>query len=550
MRLSKQEIKQMFKVFRAVDVDGSGTIALPELLVHIDLERTNFTKRIFSIFDEDKSGEIDFREFVLSLWNYCTLTKSTLDMFAFDLYDKDGSGELDAKEVQKMLQEIYGTNNVKNDFLAKSVEKDIKEVEKAGEPFDIDQFRNFAKSHQALLFPAFQMQSRLQRKVLGYRFWEKNANRRIKFCNGKYVSIANFILMNMSKEKDLDHQVSRFDTRAVKSSKGLGDMNLKSAQEAAGGKNVTKLMEFAGSKAARRQSIARNERKRESMAAPQPIGHVPEQDELPLDTTPSGSSTSKKKRGAHGKYPHPQPKLGLWGSIAQTLGLGSAQRRRTALAQQHLVKEMKTPYQPMQPNDADGTSELGATSGGNANGTVQAGPLFASASGSTAAVGGAENKPPIAAATENGTKSKGKNTGKENLKLAKNAVSATLTMKALKEVNRADPIAAWQNQQENAASALSNHRRRSTLAAGAGTHGEVGGGGVSMVENFSNEQDEVGQTTNQRGRRRASELAAVGVKDSRAAAGYTTVGMADTAATVKAVNKFKSINKRKTFPDR
>jgi hypothetical protein len=67
------------------------------------------------------------------------------------------------------------------------VEKDLRDI--GDSPLNIDQFRMFAKSHQALLFPAFQMQSALQRKVLGYKFWEKNANRRIKFSNGKYVSI-------------------------------------------------------------------------------------------------------------------------------------------------------------------------------------------------------------------------------------------------------------------------------------------------------------------------------------------------------------------------
>ena len=78
MQLSKREIKKLYYIFKKVDVDGSGSIGLAELLTHIDLERTRFTERIFSIFDEDGSGEIDFREFVLSLWNYCTLTAVTL----------------------------------------------------------------------------------------------------------------------------------------------------------------------------------------------------------------------------------------------------------------------------------------------------------------------------------------------------------------------------------------------------------------------------------------------------------------------------------------
>ena len=70
LQLKRSEVEKLYRIFRKVDADGSGTIELIELLVHIDLERTKFTERIFSIFDEDGSGQIDFREFVVALWNY------------------------------------------------------------------------------------------------------------------------------------------------------------------------------------------------------------------------------------------------------------------------------------------------------------------------------------------------------------------------------------------------------------------------------------------------------------------------------------------------
>ncbi len=78
LQLTSHDVGRLYKIFRKVDVDGSGTIALAELLAHIDVERTQFSQRVFSIFDEDGSGEIDFKEFVLALWNYCTLSRATL----------------------------------------------------------------------------------------------------------------------------------------------------------------------------------------------------------------------------------------------------------------------------------------------------------------------------------------------------------------------------------------------------------------------------------------------------------------------------------------
>ena len=62
----------------------------------------------------DNSGLIDFREFVISSWNYCTLGSTTLAQFAFDLYDRDNSGQIDAEEVDLMLRDIYGSRYKKN----------------------------------------------------------------------------------------------------------------------------------------------------------------------------------------------------------------------------------------------------------------------------------------------------------------------------------------------------------------------------------------------------------------------------------------------------
>ena len=60
---------------------------------------------MFSIFDEDGDGTIDFREFVLSLWNFCSVINASLRLFAFDLYDTDASGRIDSHEIETMLRE-------------------------------------------------------------------------------------------------------------------------------------------------------------------------------------------------------------------------------------------------------------------------------------------------------------------------------------------------------------------------------------------------------------------------------------------------------------
>ena len=99
---------RLHEQFLKIDKDGSGTIELWEMLDHLDLKRNRFAKRVFAIFDVDGSNEIDFKEFVVALWQYCTLGRAQLIMFAFDLYDRDSSGAIDFEEFNTMLKELYG----------------------------------------------------------------------------------------------------------------------------------------------------------------------------------------------------------------------------------------------------------------------------------------------------------------------------------------------------------------------------------------------------------------------------------------------------------
>jgi len=62
-------------------------------------------------------------------------------------------------------------------------------------------FRKFTKTHQALLFPAFQLQNQLQRKVLGVAFWHRASNRRVEMCNGNYVTMST--LMQLVRHSQL-----------------------------------------------------------------------------------------------------------------------------------------------------------------------------------------------------------------------------------------------------------------------------------------------------------------------------------------------------------
>jgi hypothetical protein len=81
LRLTDSEIRRFLALYQNIDMDRSGAIDLQELLNYMDIENTSFTNRAFSVFDLNNSGKVDFREFVLAVWNYCTLGAATLGKY-------------------------------------------------------------------------------------------------------------------------------------------------------------------------------------------------------------------------------------------------------------------------------------------------------------------------------------------------------------------------------------------------------------------------------------------------------------------------------------
>ena len=165
--------------FFKIDKDNSGEVSIYEFLSFFKLKSTKFAMRAFSIMDEDKSGEIDFREFVVAVWNYCTFSNEGLILFAFDLFDLDNSGEISVDEMEMVVAEVYGEGYSRNALAVEIIQK-IQVFCEAGSSGEVnkEQFVHFTRHHSALLFPVFTLQGVLQRHILGKRFWKRKTTER------------------------------------------------------------------------------------------------------------------------------------------------------------------------------------------------------------------------------------------------------------------------------------------------------------------------------------------------------------------------------------
>lgn len=73
-----------------------------------------FSDEVFKLFDTDKSGKIDFQEFLVAVSITSSNDVRKKLQLAFDLYDKNDNGRIDKKEMEKMLIAIYDLNGETN----------------------------------------------------------------------------------------------------------------------------------------------------------------------------------------------------------------------------------------------------------------------------------------------------------------------------------------------------------------------------------------------------------------------------------------------------
>ena len=229
LHMTKDQARVMFSAFDTCDRDQSGAVDLDEFVSTIKgVKRTKFTRRCFSIVDEDGKGEFSFAQFLVCVWAIGTLEEENLAEFAFQLYDDDNSGLLEFAEVESIVDEVYDLHNrdkkgqemgeIRNsvDVRVKKARQGIKKSmdENGGTAMSAQGFVRYVKHHSMVLFPAFVMRSNLRLHIVealqGFQrlsrnsFWPdlSKARRGLKTVNGVAVEQEKTFLILEALHKD------------------------------------------------------------------------------------------------------------------------------------------------------------------------------------------------------------------------------------------------------------------------------------------------------------------------------------------------------------
>jgi len=131
---NKNEKRELEKVFKAMDKDGSGTLDREEVFqgyeehfgVAITEEQVD---AMFKAVDIDGNGSIDYTEFVMATMNEKDLITNDRLKAAFRLFDKDGSGTISPDEIKEVLGLGENDNEMIDKLIAEVDENNDGEIQ-------------------------------------------------------------------------------------------------------------------------------------------------------------------------------------------------------------------------------------------------------------------------------------------------------------------------------------------------------------------------------------------------------------------------------------
>lgn len=183
-QLSQTHINKLNAIFDNLDVDQAGLISIQELLEHIKTKRSPFIDEVFKRLGSTNSGNSDgnnsnknsssyirkvsVEDFIIVTVRYCMFSRNEILRFCFECFDTDDSGTINEQEYISILKSV---NAAEPAFPGN--------YNRALELFDADHdgfigYRDFvsmASKFPIILFPAFDLQQKMQQYTLGESAW-------------------------------------------------------------------------------------------------------------------------------------------------------------------------------------------------------------------------------------------------------------------------------------------------------------------------------------------------------------------------------------------
>lgn len=186
LKLSNIHIDGFYNHFKNLDLDNDNKVGIEEFMIVNDIQSKYFGELVFRVFDSDHSGSIDFEEYLVAMWNFCSLDKHSLITFTFNLFDVDNSGKLNKMEIQNIIDIIHGYK------LTDRLNIAMKKLQGLVDGLTLKEFIIFSREFPIVIYPIFETQEKLQRCLFGQTRWHRLAvDRKLNFKDKTIFEILN-----------------------------------------------------------------------------------------------------------------------------------------------------------------------------------------------------------------------------------------------------------------------------------------------------------------------------------------------------------------------
>lgn len=149
-----ETIKKAYKRFQATDKDKSGLVDYTEFCEILQVDPSPQCEGVFQLYDYEKTGQIDAREFLIALSNYTGAGKEDKLKFAFMTFDDDGNGVITKAELLKILKANHMASN--DSEVGRKADTIMAQADKDGDGvITFDEFVIVSKKFPNILFPVY-----------------------------------------------------------------------------------------------------------------------------------------------------------------------------------------------------------------------------------------------------------------------------------------------------------------------------------------------------------------------------------------------------------
>lgn len=156
--IKPETIKKAYKRFQATDKDKSGLVDYTEFCEVLQVDPSPQCEAVFQIYDYEKTGQIDAKEFLIALSNYSGAGKEDKLKFSFMAFDEDGNGVITKAELLKILKANHMASHEAE--VARKADTIMAQADKDGDGvITFDEFVIVSKKFPNILFPSYSAKS-------------------------------------------------------------------------------------------------------------------------------------------------------------------------------------------------------------------------------------------------------------------------------------------------------------------------------------------------------------------------------------------------------